>query len=195
MAADNIKYDITIMVVFSIIGIFIKLFFGNTITSDGSQGPASAAIWGYGIVAMSILSVIFITFALASRMVHLNEGSFKFVTQLIKTSLPPLLLFSVLVWIIALNATYFHRINEGKVANEYNMYSNMSTVLIVVQLIILFKYLRDTLMITQGESLTKIGIDKAIKSEMASVTYILTLLNLIFAGIMNIILEFYSTDG
>ena len=58
MAADNIKYDITIMVVFSIIGIFIKLFFGNTITSDGSQGPASAAIWGYGIVAMSILSVI-----------------------------------------------------------------------------------------------------------------------------------------
>ena len=80
--ADNIKYDITIMVVFAIIGIFIKLFFGKTITTDGSQGPASATMWGYGIVAMSILSIIFITFALASRMVKLEEGPLKFIKQL-----------------------------------------------------------------------------------------------------------------
>ena len=193
--ADNIKYDITIMVVFAIIGIFIKLFFGKTITTDGSQGPASATMWGYGIVAMSILSIIFITFALASRMVKLEEGPLKFIKQLIKNSLPPLLLFAVLVWIIALNVTYFSRINEGKVANEYSVYSNISTVLIIVQLIILFKYLKDDLLLTRGGNINKTTIEKALESELASITYVLTIINLIFAGIMNIILEFYSTDG
>ena len=178
---DNIKYDISIMVIFAIIGICIKLFFGNKISSDGSQGPASAAMWGYGLVAISILSIIFITFALANRMVKLEEGPLQFVKQLIKNSLPPLLLFAVLVWLIALNVTYLRRINEGKVANEYNIYSNVSTVLIIVQLIILFKYLKDDLMITQGGTVTKVGIEKALKSELASITYILTILNLIFA--------------
>ena len=193
--ADNIKYDITIMIVFSIIGIFIKLFFGKTITSDGSEGPANAAIWGYGIVALSILSIIFITFALASRMVKLEESPLKFVKQLFQTSLPALLLFIILTWLIALNITYFRKINEGKVADEFNTYSTISNVLIIIQLIILFKYLNDELLITKGGPSSKIGIEKALKSEMASFTYILTILNLIFVGIMNIVLEFFSTDG
>lgn len=193
--ADNIRYDITVMAVFAIIGICIKLFFGNKTTSDGSQGPASAATWGYGIVAMSILSIIFVTFALASRMNNIYLSPIKFIKQLVKNSLPPLLLFSVLVWLIALNVTYFRRINEGKVASEYNLYSNISTLLVIIQLIFVFKYLKDELSLTKAVTATKSTIERALTSELASVTYVLTILNLIFAGIMNIILEFYSTDG
>jgi len=196
MVSNNIKYDITNMIVFSFIGIIIKLFFGRSTSSDGSQGPASAALWGYGVVAMSILSIMFITFALASRMKNINQyGALEFVKTLITNSLPPLLIFAILVWLITLNVTYFKRINKGKVANEYNTFSSISTILIIFQLIILFKYLKDDLLIAQGGQSTKVGLEKALKSNMASITYLLTILNLVFVGMMNIVLEFFSTDG
>ena len=195
MSSKNIQYDITNMMVFSVIGIMIKLFFGNTTSSDGMHGPASSALWGYGVVALSVLSIMFITFALASQMHQLEGNTFGFVKLLLQNSLPPLLMFIVLVWLISLNAAYFKQINEGRVASEYAQFSNISTVMIIFQLVVLFKYLKDELMIEDGGPGSQKGVAEALKSQMASITYILTIINLIFVGMMNIVIEFFSTDG
>ena len=195
MSSKNIQYDITNMMVFSVIGIMIKLFFGNTTSSDGMNGPASSAIWGYGVVALSILAIMFITFALASQMHRLTENTFGFVKLLIQNSLPALLMFIILVWLISMNAAYFKQINEGHVASEYAQFSNISTIMIIFQLIVLFKYLKDELMIEQGGAVSQVRLTEALKSQMASITYILTIINLIFVGMMNIVIEFFSTDG
>ena len=48
---DNLQYVTSIMGVFSLIGVLIKLFAGN------SQGPATAAIYGYGLVAVSLTTL------------------------------------------------------------------------------------------------------------------------------------------
>lgn len=189
----NLNYDITIMMIFSFIGIIIKLFFGNTITTDGSQGPASAALWGYGVVAMSVLVIMFINFALASQMMELKRYSYNtigFIKALLTNSMPILLTFIVLVWLIIINTTYFKRINEGKIANEYNTFSTISTVLVVFQLIILFKYLNDEVLTTKDNLIAGV-----LKGQLASIMYVLSILNLVFVGMMNIVLEFFSTDG
>lgn len=191
--ASNLKYDMTIMILFSFVGIIIKLFFGNKISEDGSEGPANAALWGYGIVAMSILVIMFVNFALASQMLQLTNyetNTIGFIKALFSNSAPILLTLVVLIWIIALNMTYFKKINEGRVANEYNTFSTISTVLIVVQLIVLFKYLNDELLSKGGNKMAGI-----MKGQMASITYVLSILNIAFAGMMNITLEFFSTDG
>ena len=64
---DDLSYDITLLMLFSFVGIIIKLFIGQEKSSDGSYGPASASIWGYGLVALCVLSMIMITFTLATK--------------------------------------------------------------------------------------------------------------------------------
>ena len=51
---EVLKYDITLLMLFSLVGIVVKLFIGQTHSSDGSYGPASASIWGYGVVALAV---------------------------------------------------------------------------------------------------------------------------------------------
>ena len=63
---QNITYDLQIMAGFVLVGILIKLFISNKPTIDGINGPATSAIWGYGVVALSLLGTMFITFSLAT---------------------------------------------------------------------------------------------------------------------------------
>ena len=65
----------------------------------------------------------------------------------------------------------------------------------MIQLVVLYKYLIDELLIGKGGPTNKIMLIEALKSRMASVTYLLTLGNLIVASVMTIILKYFSTDG
>jgi len=190
---SSLKYDSTNMMVFAFVGILIKLFFGNNTTADGSSGPASSAVWGYGIVALSVLSILFITFALATQMTAVSQyNTMDFIMKLVQGSLVPFLMLLILVWLISINLTFYKRINEGNVASEYNQFSTVSTILVVVQLMVLFKYLKDAFKVEKGG---QNGLGGAHKSQMASITYVLTALNVIFIGMMNIVVAFFSTDG
>tara|TARA_R110002073_G_scaffold4066_4_gene27269 strand:+ start:1021 stop:1599 length:579 start_codon:yes stop_codon:yes gene_type:complete len=190
---SSLKYDSTNMMVFAFVGILIKLFFGNNTTADGSSGPASSAVWGYGIVALSIFSILFITFALATQMTAVSQyNTMDFIMKLVQGSLVPFLMLLILVWLISINLTFYKRINEGNVASEYNQFSTVSTILVVVQLMVLFKYLKDAFKVEKGG---QNGLGGAHKSQMASITYVLTALNVIFIGMMNIVVAYFSTDG
>ena len=193
------KYNINNMIGFSIVGILIKLFFGSQ-TEDGSSGPASASIWGYGVVVLALISILVIFISLASKITSIqNYDVFKFLKTLVKYTLPSLLTLIVLIWLITVNVIYFKRINQGRVANEYYSYSTITTLIVIFQIIALFKYLTDNLStinsqisrdVAEGKESFIISNDK-----MAYVTYFLTFLNFLFIGIMTIVLEFFSTDG
>ena len=193
--SKTLGYDINNLELFAFVGIIIKLFLGSETTDDGSRGPASAAIWGYGVIAASVLGIMFITFALASQMSKLSENSFGFVKSLLLHSLPPVLMLSVLVWLVSINSEYFKRINQGDVAKEYSTYSNLSTFMVIIQLGVLYKYLTDELLIGKGGPTNKTMLIEALRSRLASVTYLLTLGNMMIASVMTIILRFFSTDG
>ena len=195
VVSKSLGYDINNLVLFAFVGIIIKLFLGSSTTDDGSRGPASAAIWGYGIIAASVLGIMFITFAMATQMSKLSENSLGFVKSMLLHSLPPLLMLGILTWLITINAEYFKRINEGDVAKEYSTYSNLSTFMVMIQLGVLYKYLVDELLIGKGGPTNKTMLIEALRSRMASVTYLLTLGNLMVASVMTIILKYFSTDG
>lgn len=198
-STTNTEYDIHNMIGFSTVGILIKLFFGSQ-TEDGSSGPASASIWGYGVVVLAILSILVIFISLASKITSIQDYDvFKFLKTLVKYTLPSLLTLIVLIWLITVNVIYFKRINQGKVADEYYSYSTITTFIVIFQIIALFKYLTDNLStinsqisrdVVTGNDSFNISNDK-----MAYVTYFLTFLNFLFIGIMTIVLEFFSTDG
>ena len=175
---QEIVYDSNIMMGFIIVGILIKIFFN--ISGSANVGNATATIWGYGIVSLALFALMFITFSLATKLNDQNKGSiFNFIKLLISNSLPILATLSILIWIITLNSVYYNKINENKISNEYYQYSNITLFLIIAQLSVLFMSLQG------GPS----------QSKMKYTTYFFTVLNLIFVGIMNIILKFFTTDG
>jgi hypothetical protein len=178
------EYVINNLMAFSIVGIIIKLFFTSNITKDGLSGPANASLWGYGVVSLSVFAVMFLSFSLASNMNNLNKNMFGFIKELLSDSLPSLLTLFVLVWLVTLNVTYFKRINQGKVSSEYNQFSNVNTVFLVIQIIVLFMFLRNQISGNSNDM-----------SKMSYVIYIMTFINIILISMMNIILRFFSTDG
>ena len=180
------EYLVNNFMAFAIVGIIIKLFFKSDITADGSGGPANSSIWGYGVVSLSVFSVMFLSFSLASRMESLNKDIFGFIKTLLFDSLPSLLTLLVLMWLIVLNVTYFKRINQGKVSSDYNQFSTISTIFLVIQIFTLFAFLRGQLSVESNSNSN---------SKMSYVLYGITFLNVIFIGMMNIILRFFSTDG
>lgn len=193
------KYNINNMIGFSIVGILIKLFFGSQ-TEDGSSGPASSSIWGYGVVALAIISVLVIFISLASNITNIEKYNvFGFLKTLVQYSFPSLLTLIILIWLITLNIIYFKRINQGKVADEYYTYSTITTCIVIFQIITLFKYLNDNLskinkQIT-SDLLSGTESNYIPNDSMAYATYFFTFLNFIFIGIMTIVLQFFSTDG
>jgi hypothetical protein len=179
------EYVVNNFLAFTIVGVIIKLFFTSDTTVDGSSGPANAAIWGYGVVALAVFAVMFLSFALASNVDKSLEGMQAvsgFIKALLADSLPTLITLLIVVWIITLNTTYFKRINQGRVSSDYNTFSTVSTIFLIIQLGALFSWLH-TQVSTGGDS------------KMLYVVYILSFINVLFIGVMNIILRFFSTDG
>lgn len=185
------NYSLTNLVVICIIGLVIKLFFGYSTTRDGDSGPASSTIWGYGISALAIFFMAFINYGLFSKSTKINDSSLEFLGGFMHSTVPAFLTLILLMYLIYLNFTYFKRINQGKVAQEYYDMSKMSTVLIFFQIFTMFKYINTMHNI---KSTDDNDIADAAASE-GSIIYLLSLINIIFIIILNIILEYFSTDG
>jgi len=194
---DVLGYDINVLSYMTLIGIIIKLFMGSSITEDGSRGPATSAIWGYGIMAASVLGIMFIMFAITTKMKmsKLSDTTTGFISALFMYSLPPMLMLGILAWVISINGKFYKRINQGKVAKEYSTYDNLSTFMILLQLGVLYKYLTGEMRIGDTKDASRVDALDALKSKMGSITYLLTLGNLIIMSIMTIILTYFSSDG
>lgn len=192
------EYIINSMLLISIVGMSIKIFFGNNISKDGSYGRANSTIYGYGIVAFSILVVMFISFAIFDKVRKIeNKGMFDSLFGFIKTfmtsSAPALLTVLILLWVITLNSSFFTRINQGKVAKEYYQLAAGTSFLFLFQILAIFQYLKTYIGIK-----TKTTDDKDAAmtiSRLAFATYFMCAINLVVVGMMTILLNFFSTDG
>ena len=174
------EYVSIIGICIALVGILVKLFSSSN-TADGSSGPANSTIWGFGLVAASIfMNMFLIRFKSKSE-----TGNWAFIKKIISESLPSVLTLGALIWIIYLNATFFKRINQGKVSIEYTQVSYICTFLILVQVILLFK--------TVYSNINK-GKDEIVQ-KLKYAVYGLTFFNSIFIAIMNVILVYFSTDG
>ena len=190
----NSKLDVYNMLALIGVGVVIKMILGHNFTNDGSSGPASSTIWGYGLSTVALFSLAFISLALAKRgnedsIIDPNkQGVLDFLATFSSNFLPSLLFLIVFIWIISLNIIYFKRINQDKVASEFFQYSTLSSFLILFQLGLLFQHYKKLFANTNQKT-------HWIADNTMSLNYILTLLNLILTGMMQIVLEFYSTDG
>ena len=193
---SSLPFDVTSMMMLAVAGLIAKLFLSGGTSKDGHTGPASVAVWGYGLTSMSFIGLLLVVFGLSTR-VSLEKSAWDAIKSIITSSFPVVATLLVLGWLVIINMTYMTRINQGKVAPEYRQFSFFSTVLLFMQIAVVFKYILETMEIDIMPHMhpTLKLMDKAVSSELNSITMVLTLLNLIFAGMMQVVVQFFSTDG
>lgn len=195
---NSLPFDTTTMLMLAFSGILVKLVLslaGGT-TKDGSSGPASATVWGYGLTSFAFIGLLLATLSLVTKET-MNIGTWDTIKKVFSSSFPVVSTLVVLCWIIIINMTFMERINKGKVASDFNQFSLFSSILIIFQILIVFKYVLSTMGVTLAppSNPTAVKIEQAFTKELNSITIIITLLNLIFAGMMQVVAEFFSTDG
>lgn len=187
---NNTGYDIAILSGLAIIGIIVKFAFQKT-SKTGIDGPATASIWGYGIIIISLIGMLFVTFSLATKE-KMNQSAFELFKNILTSSMPVLFIIMLVLWSIFINITYKEQINKGSVSKDYTTFGYVSTALLVIQLMTIFKYLRDTISINNSSESKYKNI---LSESLISISYLIGTFNLIIIGFMQVILDYLSTDG
>ena len=60
-------YIIKCLMIMSMIGMTIKIFFGTDKSTEGDYGSANSTIWGYGLVALSIITLMLVAYSIQSK--------------------------------------------------------------------------------------------------------------------------------
>jgi hypothetical protein len=183
-------FDLSIMMFISFTGIFIKLVFENPTFKNSNVDTASASIIGYSLVIISVLSLLIVQIALAKD--SFDETVVPFLSKIFLSSIPAILMLIIAGWMLFLHFKYYDRINDSKLTDEYYTASLISSVLQILQLALLFKYFSGSTKNVGGDNNS---INGALESNITSLTYLLSITNIMFIGIINIILEFFATDG
>jgi hypothetical protein len=186
--SSNNNLDLLNLIVLACAGIMIKIFFKENYSKLGNIGPATTTIWGYGLTGLALSIMIFVAISYTNRN-DANElfgvginfySSLGMVTPIVVTLL-------VIIYIIYLNIIFFTRINSNKVTPDYHTYSFMSSTLLLLQIVLISNYLLKTLKNTDASQDTTIELTKML-------TYILSVVNIVFIVMIHISLVFFSTD-
>ena len=103
------------------------------------------------------------------------------VKQLLGSSMPPLIILGQIIYILIINTIYKENLMDGRVANEFHTYSYAFTFLIIMQIGLLMKLFSD---MRTGN-----------KSSVQYLIYVFGTLSFLILGIMQTILQYFSTDG
>lgn len=186
--SDN-PFDFTIMLLIAFTGIFIKILFETTSLKDSNVKPATASIVAYSLVIISIVSLLFVETALGRDEISDKKISV-FLSKILQT-IPAFLMLSITFWMLYININYYDRINKGNLTYEYGTASFISSILQSIQIAILFVSYNTPVSSNDGDN----SFISAAQQNISSLTYLLTIANILFAGIINLILEFFHTDG
>jgi hypothetical protein len=186
--STNRQLELANLLALTLAGIVIKLMFN-------SANPANATIWGYGLSSMSLFLLLMISFALANHE-EMKAGLSKFMEIFSQYALPTLLLLLLLAWSIVLNITYSDKINGPNLPSEFNLYSLLSSIVILLQTVVLFLFYDDKFNLTTlQQTALKRQAEEVDSTKNSTITYIFTLINALLIGMMQIVLTFFTTDG
>lgn len=201
--SHNNNLDLLNLVILAYAGIFIQFFFSSNYDPYGLNGPATLALWGYGLTGIAIFLMMFISIYISNKKNNIENSKHTFENKedildaiksiILTDSLPIVLTLGTIFYIFFINYTYFERINKGLLPDTYNTYYLFSSILLISQIGLIVKYLYNEL-----ESLVTKNINLINSKEttiIKSLSYILITLNFVFILIMHILLGFFSTNG
>jgi len=151
-----------------------------------SQGLISlnSYIAGYSILILAIAMILIIIF---NNIIKVTEGAstLQVLTSILASAGPFLLILAVISMVLYLIVKYKSNIIDNRVSGGYYSFSNVTALLIFIQLYIIYTNVFSDKFQNTGK------IDKI----TSSFIYLLGVLSSMSAAVLYIILKYYTTDG
>ena len=165
-------------IISSIVSFLISIF------STGKTAYNSL-ISGYSSLTLGLMMILTIVI---TKIMKLNSGSTtKELLLTILMSLGPFLLMMFIIgFILYLIIVYKDPILENHVSNSYYTFSNITIILLLIQIFIVYSKILDTKEFEESGKISKI---------LSSLLYLLGVLSLYSTMIIYIILKYFITDG
>lgn len=177
---STLQYNINI--VFSIIAIaFVVLFI-----------DIKAAVIGYSIMALGIIGVLILLFALLNQS-QLNQGILTMLYNIVYNSTPTLLVLIILSWLITMVIVNYDRITSDAVPGDFMNFLNIANFILIGQFVCLKYYIEDQIVNARNVSEGKPVV--ASNSYTSIMLYLFSTVNIVVLGICQVIIKYYSTDG
>ena len=186
----NERFDANNFLIIAVVGIVILTCLSAPYSSDGASGPASAGLWGYGLILFAAMGLTLYAYKASSQKFDKEQGSsLAFVMGALMSTTVPGSIAIVVFWLFMLNVFYFRKINEGKIPTEYYTYQQLSLLIVSLQLLALYRFIQATFAADQNDA------EKSLQKTAGALIYLLGTANAVAVGIMTIILKFFTTDG
>lgn len=159
----------------------------------------TGSLYGYGVIMFSFIGLLLLNIVLQTKQT-IESGMMNIIKKLFTSELTPILgLLGIVSWLFSLNIKYLNFYNNpSSLPNEFTTFKNLSTGLLFISTI-LIKSLLDKNYGNKAVEETKHTHVKKIydyTSETSSLLLYLTLLILsIIVGFMQVILQYFITDG
>ena len=173
---------------FIIVGFLIKFIFSTFDSEYGTYGQASASLWGYTIILMSLVSIVFLNIIFS---ISKPNNSLNFL-KLIPIDM--IIIFIYLFWLISINTKHFKNLNMKKIPPNYYIYSFFTTIVLALQILfftINFMLKNDGLF--NGNS-SMSEANKQFINKINFINYLLIFINFVLIVIQQIILDNFSVD-
>ena len=166
------------LIISSVVSFLISIF---------SEGKTSynSLISGYSSLTLGLMMILTIVI---TKIMEVNSGSTtKELLLTILMSLGPfLLMMSIIGFILYLIIVYKDPILDNHVSKSYHTFSNITIVLLLIQIFIVYSKILDTKEFEESGKISKI---------LSSLLYLLGVLSLYSTMIIYIVLKYFRTDG
>jgi len=182
---ENKYMDVLNLYFLGIAGIIIKLFFSHPGDELGTTGPALTTLWGYGLTVTSLFIIFFLiySFNFKKESQILSGNIIQKIFKILFDTGPIILTIFLIIYIMYLNLTNMKQINKPNgLAPDYYIYNNISSFLIIVQLLLIYKYV--------WNKVIDLNVNK--DKIYVGLSYLISTFNLIIIIIMHILLYFYT---
>ena len=177
------RYDVKIVFGFTLVGILLMFILGKN----------NGGLWGYGTIGFSLLGLLI--FEIAYKNSTTNTKGIKTVFEVLKHGGPIILLILCIAWLITLNAIYRKTIDSGNLPEEYKNFERLGIVILLTQLYLLYNYLNNEMKIgTVGKDRMS-KLYNLMAKNLSWFMFLLSIIYLLIIGIMQVILQFFTTDG
>ena len=166
----------------TVILVSVILFIISFFTSGNTT--INALISSYSFLIFSILMILIM---LLNNVMTITQGkpTFEIITTILMSLGPFLLMLAVIGLILYLIITYRKIIGEGHVSNGYYTFSNISIILFLLQIYLLYSNMNTEKFKTTGK----------LSSITSSLIYLLGVISSMCALILYTILKYFTTDG
>jgi hypothetical protein len=164
-----------------IIASVVALIIGFSTQSETSLG---AYISGYSVLILAISMLLIILFSNILKVTP-NNNTLQIMSSILLISGPFILILGIISFILYLLINYKNKIIAGQVAPDYHSFSTIISLLIFIQLYLIYTNINTDNFKTTGK----------MSRVISSIIYLLSIITAICSIILYTILKYYSTDG